>query len=431
MKIIKKFLLIFLGTFIFCTACSKEKKTDENGLQPVAQETLVKKINDCPNLTVADSFVTHIPEDVKLYEMSTRIIYNQDFDEYYASFLSLFSYLFPGRELDASHLYYGSDRSVMSFDDSGKTIRDYDLVEDYREDLKAKKEGNFWFVYDENRRPEERQVWNSPIAMELGSEIGYGGGTIQKGVGASLVGKSMGDYEYPDRELYPRVLSFHPEYHFPVVGQYEPDSKEAFLLQDSKIAICDAADFVENYINNMPCNYEPNLKTSVMRVEVLQVDEEHYAYGFTTTGNFEGVNLDYVETRSFFQGIGTCEPKYCRAWMFVSNDVDIIESYLRRLPIESRESCDGMISAETAIERMSEYLTDNLVFEVMKMELVYSETSIRLSNGFYDMEGGYPTKIRPAWKFVMNNPNDNRIYVCYVDAEDGRDYRYYYYSLEE
>lgn len=69
-------------------------------------------------------------------------------------------------------------------------------------------------------------------------------------------------------------------------------------------------------------------------------------------------------------------------------------------------------------------MTDGVVFEIQKIELVYAEIPTKTSEGYIDIENP-SSSVSPAWKFTLYNSNDNLRYVCYLDAIDGENFRYY------
>ncbi len=69
-------------------------------------------------------------------------------------------------------------------------------------------------------------------------------------------------------------------------------------------------------------------------------------------------------------------------------------------------------------------MSDNVTFEVQVVELIYTTIPAQDENGYIDIDNP-SSKIEPSWKFTLYNPNDQLVYVCYVDAVDGKNFRYY------
>lgn len=110
--------------------------------------------------------------------------------------------------------------------------------------------------------------------------------------------------------------------------------------------------------------------------------------------------------------------------MLESSGVDIVYGYYRLQTMESVSSYDSIISFEEAISKISEKLSDNVEFEVQRIDFVYTQKPNKTSEGYIDIEN-YSAIVEPAWKFTLYNPNDSLTYVCYVDAKDGENFRYY------
>jgi hypothetical protein len=111
--------------------------------------------------------------------------------------------------------------------------------------------------------------------------------------------------------------------------------------------------------------------------------------------------------------------------MVESNDVDILYGYYRVLTIENAKQYNKVINFETATEKISNNLSDKVMFDVQKIEFIYRRKLIKTAEGFVDVEGGYPNEVTPVWKFTLYNPNDSLIYLAYVDAKDGENFVYY------
>ena len=110
--------------------------------------------------------------------------------------------------------------------------------------------------------------------------------------------------------------------------------------------------------------------------------------------------------------------------MVESDDVDVVYGYYANQYITSETAYKEIIPFEKACQIISEKMTDIVVFEVQRAELIYSEIMGKISDGYVDVEN--PTSsVSPTWKFTLHNPNDIYDYICYVDAVDGENFRYY------
>lgn len=110
--------------------------------------------------------------------------------------------------------------------------------------------------------------------------------------------------------------------------------------------------------------------------------------------------------------------------MVRSNDVDIVGA-----AYSLENACDiktytEVISLKNAVEIISNNLSSNVIFNVQSVELIYTSIPKTDENGYIDIEDQSYANA-PSWKFTMYNPNDQLTYVCYVDAVNGENFRYY------
>ena len=86
---------------------------------------------------------------------------------------------------------------------------------------------------------------------------------------------------------------------------------------------------------------------------------------------------------------------------------------------ETKENC---MTPESAMDAASNYLTQNVVFHVEQMELVYSQ--------YTDGDENAVSQIDPIWKIRMYNENDQLYYAVQIDALDGSCVECYSYTKE-
>ena len=86
---------------------------------------------------------------------------------------------------------------------------------------------------------------------------------------------------------------------------------------------------------------------------------------------------------------------------------------------ETKENC---MTPESAMDAASNYLTQNVVFHVEQMELVYSQ--------YTDGDENAVSQIDPTWKIRMYNENDQLYYAVQIDALDGSCVECYSYTKE-
>ncbi|MGN0429296.1 MAG: hypothetical protein ACI4E2_04460 [Acetatifactor sp.] len=399
--------------------CIWEK--DENEIKEVIQS--------CSNFTLAEDFwMGMIPESATLYDYvryddASKALY---FDEYVKQFTGIFQFFFPGRKMREDSLYYGGFGSGEP-DENG--VRSYRLLEGYEEKIRnaqeeAGKPGHVWLIYDENMNGQMTE-WDSPICMKLGVAFGYGYGEIDRGNILKRIGKN------PETGTYQALHSYEPEELFPLVGIYTPDSEECFSLHGKQVKICDAVSFFEQYINQVPYPEDANERTRVVEVRVLQVSDSEYGYELFLTAEYEGLLQDYG-WNMISSDTGRMSRRYGRALLLDGNEVEWIENYFRKSDIREQSEINRMITMDSAVRIISRELSENVIFQAKSLELVYFMEYIPTEKGYVDIENGSPHKVWPRWKLTLRNPNDNTEYICYVDAEDGKNFWYYkQYLLED
>lgn len=385
------------------------------------KDEICQKINAQPNFKCSDNLYINIPESASIYEFSTYGVHVPQFDypadQYRKDFETLFKYLFPDREINMDYLKYSK---YLGYEYENE---DYIIDEGYVKDNDALPDG-IKFVY--NEMPERTDNWNHPVYVELANEIGGGSGTINKGEATYLAGKTVYDNmqdEWVPSDTFNTLYEFEPKTFFESAGKYSPQSEKSFPLLDGKMRICDAVDFFENYINNAPIStgLQRNMRTRVYNVEVLRVNDT-YGYYFTTQPQFQGVNFEPVVCGSMSSY--AYNPMGGEAFMIRCGDVDYIHCFYGNAWTFNVEPCADIVSVDTAIKNISVKLTDAVTFDVLSVEFVYVQQFNKDEQGHINVNT-YEADITPAWRIIAGNSNDSRTYMCYVDAVDGENFRYY------
>lgn len=390
-------------------------------LLSLSDDEIRQTINAQPNFRCAEKLYVNIPESASVYEYSTYGVQVPQFEypaeQYKKDFEALFKYLFPDREIDPDYLKYSK---YIGYD---YERADYIFDEGYVRDKEALPSG-VEFIYDET--PEATAAWNDPVYMEMKAELGVGSGIVNKGEAAYLAGKTVFDdnrLEWVSSDTFMKLSAFEPSEHFESVGRYSPQSEKSFPLLDGEMRICDAVEFFENYVNNAPIStgLQRNTRTSVYSVEVLRINDA-YGYYFTTVPQFQGVNYEPIIYGSMSEY--NYDPTGGEAFMIRRGDVDYIHCLYGNKWTFNVKPCAGIIPVETAVKNISEKLTDGVTFEVISVEFVYARQYCKDELGHINIDT-YEANITPAWRITAGNPNDNRTYMCYVDATDGENFRYY------
>lgn len=404
---------------------SNNSHTSENtviSICSLSKDEIKTLVDSCDNLKASDKLFIDLPEESRLCEYITKSSVDYDFTEYYNQFTDLFAYLFPGHELNSDYLFYTGDQSSLEYDENGKRIKGLNLVRDYYDDLASGNQGRVNFLYDETWNQDVTE-WNDPVCLELGCPIGYGYAIFYKGDAAYYSG--MIDDSIQGIKRYPILESYDPIDYFSVVGMYSPNSTESFQLTDKEVSIKEAVEFFEDYMNNLPVSGNVTLDVTVSEVLVLEIQKDLFGYYFYTSGKYDNVPFDHIR-----MGSSNPSPTYDDVsfggygFMLKSDDVDVVYSLLRRQVIESPSYLSEIISLNDAIQRISKALTSNVVFDVQKIEFVYTQKMAKEKDVPFDYVV-YPRKVTPSWKMTLYNANDDLTYICYVNAKDGEGFRYY------
>lgn len=379
-------------------------------------------INAAPNMHASDHLYLNVPQTAILahYITSAPVEPVQSFETDYNQFLTMFEYLFPNHVLDSDYLFYFGGSSQLRYED-GVLVQDFKRVKDCYDDLMADKEGEVGLLYDETwvENPTE---WNDFVCFETGTPTGYGFTVINKGKAEEISGTIWS--EKSGYGFYPIMESYDPAGYFERVASYSPKSTVSYRLLDKEVPINEAVEFFEQYINHLPYPQEANLTTKVVAVDVLKLNHDTYGYYFLTAQGLHDIPFDHIRSGTshsdFDYSFGTGN-----AFIVESNDVDVVYGYFCQQLIHSPRVCQTCISLEEAIGLISKSLTQYVDFEVQNIELIYSIKYITTEQGYVDTASGSPRIIAPAWKFTLFNANDSLTYVCYVDAEDGSNFRYY------
>lgn len=414
MKKTISFLLI-LTNVLLLTACSDKNEPIDSGETTVKTAVIINKeeaievINRNPNMTADDSFEVGITPNIdKISSFVLHYAPRQSNKDFYDDFLSMYEYLFPDHELNNDYFLYYGKNSYVEFDDDGNMTSDLKKANDNYADIISNEEDVLYFLYDESWYGADHT--KNQVCAEFTSPICNDLSRFNKGRTAQI---SQTDIS---------LESFNPKYYFESVGKYSPDSSASFMLADKEVPINEAVDYFESYINNLPYPEDPILDMCVVSVDVLKLNDDIYGYCFTTTKRYGGIPFDSMESGTAYSDFKNYSFVLGQGFMVESNDVDYVYGIYRSQTISNFKEYSEMISLENASEIISSSLTQNVVFEVKKAELVYSEKSVDGLNVDVD---DYIQPTAAAWKFTLFNPNDNLTYVCYVDAANGENFRYY------
>lgn len=350
------------------------------------------------NLSLSDNLYINIPDVTDIQTFNTRIQIVQDYEKYEEEFKDIFAYFFPQKAMNDNALFYGGTNSQRKYGENG-IISNYNLVKDYRSELLSGSEGQVWLIYDESGDNSR----DNSVYMELGVMTGYGYAMFDDGQ------CDFSDYQ--------------------IIGSYSPNSTNKYLIDGREISIRDAVIEFEEFVNQIPHLYnekESVVETRVAEVDVYKNSDNQYAYLMLTTKSYDDILFDYIRDGVSHSEFEDYSFSMSNAIVTSDSGVNILNNYYRCQQIEGNpEKLNNIISLRCAAETISSSLSQNVNFEVQKIELVYCTKNILTSDGYIDIDGGYPTFVAPSWKLTLYNDNDALFYICYLDAKDGENFRYY------
>ncbi len=422
-------VVLVLTATIF-TGCSNNKVNPELSKETISISKLsvveteaIKSFDDTPNLIADEKTVLLLPNNIsEIYSYTSKTSQGYNMANYYNDFVELFSYLFPTHKMNNDYFLYWGGSSSIEYDDEGNLIKDLNKVKDNYDKLISNAEGRAYFIYDESWY-QNFEEWNSPVCLEIGNPMGYGFITINKGETVALSNIKNTD-PATNKSVYPRLESYNPSEYLERIGSYSPDSTEVFKLSDKETKINDAVLVYEKYINSLPYPEEKNCNTVVRSVDVYRVTNDIYGFYFNTNNEYKGVQFDYMPNETMHSEYEGYSTYWGFGFMVRSNDVDIVGA-----AYSLENACDiktytEVISLKNAAEIISNNLSSNVIFNVQSVELIYTSIPKTDENGYIDIEDQSYANA-PSWKFTMYNPNDQLTYVCYVDAANGENFRYY------
>lgn len=305
---------------------------------------------------------------------------------------------FPGREIDMEELV--CDASVSA------TSRMWPRVVDNYDGLKDGSIKYSWICVGASDDAEREKyddvyaVWNKSDIL-LPYRMAKGGGRDLFGTDSLLASYIPGEGGDP-------VAVYSRE-------EITPDM--TCNLTDGEAAITDCIDFLENeYLEKIGVRSDFGLKVS--DVEIYEPQPGIFAYNFHAGKTFKGIPFDAIPLGTHYSPSSDGKEynwQSCRILMIESSDVDSFLDIGVHKPYEVLLETTELVPLSRAAEIASQKLTDSLVFDVRKAELVYSTAR----EGVQDRD--HPdlnfSVACPEWKFYAYNENDGYTYVVYVNAQ--------------
>ncbi|MDR0919141.1 MAG: hypothetical protein LBM93_07820 [Oscillospiraceae bacterium] len=391
-------------------------------------------INKNINLKAADNLKINVPEKAVVLKYHSQLFStgNADFKENYKYMQDMFAYYYPDKTFNEDYLFYTGGSSDVNYDEEGNQIQYYNAVKDHYDDLVSGAEEFAYIFYDETYHQDITE-WNSQVFIQ--GDKSYV--TLNKGKTLSLGDKVRSeDGMTMESNTYPKFNNYDPNMYCEFVGTYPPDSEEVFKLLDKEISIKDAAEFYKKYITDLKYPVKDNFDFTIMNVEVYKVNEDVHCYKFNMTNSYKEIDFYYAPTdvyRSSDADAGTNEHyqgSQESAVMVESNDVDILSAHQSSQMVENARQISKMQSIEDVFKEVSGNLSNQVEFEVREVNFVYIRKMDKDENGYINIET-YGCDVYPVWNFILNNPNDGLYYEVQINAEDGKEFSYRTFSLED
>lgn len=398
------------------TSSETTSSVSENNEQPLVnhdnpivyytKEEAAEIIGKTPNLKPSSEMYLLAPKEidhVSEFKASTspQLPPEKELEE----FRQMFAYLFPDHELDEECLYaYAvTDADAETSDSRLHTLNDPNILNEYLNGTLGDQQYLHHLIYTEKQKPKENSVslyYRSPFGNDLCE--------FNKGVFDRFVADKEHSSTYYAGE------SVHLDRNCKTVESLTPDSENVFTLLDGKeISIKDAAAFYENYINAIPTEQPSVFKIHVDRVDVYQADGERYALKFINSRMYDNIPFDYI-----WDGVDAGSDRDMSFGVMVrTNDVDYTYATFRAHRGFDEVQHTEIVSLEAALNAASQELTDYVIFEVERAELVYRWKETPSAAAVQVGDDRCP--VSPAWKFLLYNPNDGTRHAAFVDAISG------------
>jgi hypothetical protein len=401
MVIKMKRLTLFLAVFMLVafTACENSKSDSKSegiiAVSELSEQKFSEYLTDTKysNISISDNFYVNFPSEISIIEVSEP--QEELFSEFYPEYKKTFEYLFPNREFKLSEMFYSSLAS-----DGGYNY--FTPIENNIDKL-TNNELNYNNMLTYTTMPGGREIQrtDNDIYFSSSSPILSGGVRINKGVAYKLT---------PDNQETTSLAGWIPYDSFEMLPEiYSVNSDKVFKLLDKEIKISDAVNFAEDYLNNIPVNYNKNLETAIDKINVLKLDKEHYGYRMTITRKYKDIPFSTMQEGNT-TGAGNYAFDMGEIFMVNSNDIDFAIGLKLNHIVTEKNKLESIISPEKALNIVSEKLSNAVNFELSRAQIIYSQIKNEETN---------ITECSPIYEFYLYNSNDSKNYIVYVDSVSG------------
>lgn len=395
------FAIVAIISILFFTSCSDKNNLTNSNLIEIqnACQVNIASLSKYDNLNISNGIEIDIPNSIsEISSFSIKYMDRESNKDFYNSFIETMQFLFPSHKINNQFLYYYGNNSYYEVDDNGNVVNDLHKVNDYYNKIINDEEDVLYFLYDETW--ESNKCISNPICAEFTSPICNDLSKFCKGNILNYTEDTIGLESIQIKTL------------FPIISKENKNSEEYIKLSDKEISINEAVSVYEDYINSIPCKGNENFKMMVCNVDVLKLDSNTNGLFFNTTVSYNGIPFDYTESGVFRRGMDDYNFIIGEGFMLESSDIDYAYGIYRNLCVIDEIKQTKILSCENAVESLSNNLTNSVVFDLNKIELIYLEKNNTNSN--HDIADEY--SITPYWKFTLFNNSDKLTYTCYVNC---------------
>lgn len=405
----KKILCVILSAsslLMLCTSCS----SSDTALNPVDIENVSRnfqqELENCrnksyDNLDFSDCSAIRLPEFDRCFDieagrisqaMSNKEILNK-FEEYCEYYIGEYDpecmFFYSSDLILDAELPYIVDENGIEY--AGRTkISDYiDSLENDElqihdvEYLDVNKHQYLWWIITSTSSPH----WvNKGTAYDL-----LGDNTIRV---SSWIPSDLGT---------PVAIYFNDGTHDDV----------SYMLSDGEVTIGEAIRyFEEEFFNSLPVEKDKNYSLKVHSVNVYEIADGIYGYNIIFSPAWNSISFENMG--EFFTYSGYDHNAFtinCQALMVKKDDIDSVINAVFPSVEEVGDQITELYSLESAADIVSKKLSNEIMFEVQSVDMIY--------RGGYDDEEREVALLKPTWRFILFNTNDDINYCVYVDGTNG------------
>ncbi|MBQ3545004.1 MAG: hypothetical protein IJA34_08485 [Lachnospiraceae bacterium] len=213
-----------------------------------------------------------------------------------------------------------------------------------------------------------------------------------------------------------------PASEYEALAIYYPEGEniyDEYELQNSKISIREAINFVEDYFKNkLPYDISIGAEKKVAKVAVYELSEGKICLEFYIVRIINGMETEYSSSYGM-GGPGTYIDEICPAMMV---DVDDIDQYIllnNTLKFEKEgKSVSEVVSLESALQCVSDKIGKNSIYNVTEARMSYRRKIIN------DRQFENEYECIPCWIIRCENQVDGRETRFYINLINGNiDYK--------